>query len=1003
MQGRAGRLTAGMLLYMTLLLPAAAQAQARLTGADLEGTVRDESNAVLTGVTVTVVNSDTNVTRAAQTDSRGHFQVPALPPGTYRIKVELTGFGSQTREGLVLLLGQTAAIDFTLKLAAASEEVMVTAETPIVDPGQTAVSSVVREQQIASLPTNGRNFISFAVITAGATTDRTPQQGATVTSGLTFSGQRARSNNIMVDGFDNNEAALGSVGATFSQEAVREFQVMANSYPAEFGKASGGVVNIVTKSGTNDVHGDAFMYFRDESLNSKEYFEKVDRFGDAVDREKAPYSQYQWGAVLGGPLRKDKTFFFLSFERLDIEANNFVTIDPQAAAVLRANGFPVELGNVPYDVRTTSAMGKLDHHFSPNSSLMIRTAFSDTLNENIEPFGGIVARSRGALQLRQDWSVAVAQTNVLGGRWVNEGRLQFARQDLDVDSLDPNCNGPCGDDPFKGGPTVELPGIASVGRQRFTPNPRKYDRYQLMETLTFFGGGHSIKAGVEFNYIDNEVFSLPLHFGGRYIFTALPPNPAIGLTQPITALEALQRGLPALYFQGYGDPSGGYTYQDLSLFVQDEWRVGNKLRIKPGVRYQRQFWPEIDFDVSNVGGTRFRYTFPQDRNNIAPRLAIAFDPVGDGKTSIHGSYGFFYDNHIATIVGVALAVDGRDHVRGRTVGLPASIAGWQAPGHRLPEPATAFPAAALTIDPALVNPLAYHAAVGFDRALTRDLALSVNGIYARGKHNIGTIDYNPRVPSLGGPTRRPNDVGGVPGTSTIIPQYTSYGETWYKGLTVSLSKRLSHNYQFLASYTLSDAEDNTTDFASGFPPENMGFGRNPADPSGLPLGFDPYHDRGPSTQDQRHRFVLSGLWQLPAKFQLSAIFSAASGRPFTALAGADLNGDGDGGALPQDRARRTPADPNSSVSRNSETLPRQINVDARISKRFGLGGQASLEAIVEAFNLFNRANFSEVNNIFGRGAFPQDPQRDAQGRVTYGTFDQALPPRQVQLALRLGF
>src|SRR5687768_10091352 len=233
MQPRMGRLSAGMLLCVALLLPAAAQAQARLTGADLEGTVRDESSAILSGATVTVVNSNTNVARTVQTDSRGHFQVPALPPGTYRIKVELTGFGSQAREGLVLLLGQTAAIDFTLKLAAASEEIMVTAETPIVDPGQTAVSSVVREQQIASLPTNGRNFISFAVITAGATTDRTPQQGATVTSGLTFAGQRARSNNIMVDGFDNNEAALGSVGATFSQDAVREFQVMANSYPAE--------------------------------------------------------------------------------------------------------------------------------------------------------------------------------------------------------------------------------------------------------------------------------------------------------------------------------------------------------------------------------------------------------------------------------------------------------------------------------------------------------------------------------------------------------------------------------------------------------------------------------------------------------------------------------------------------------------------------------------------------------------------------------------------------
>jgi hypothetical protein len=986
-----------------LLLPVAGRSQARLTGADVEGTVRDESGGVLAGAVVTVVKADTNLARAVQTDARGEFRVPSLSPGTYRIKAELAGFGTQTREGVVLALGQLASIDMTLKVAATPEEVTVTDEGPIVDSGRTAVSSVVREQQIANLPINGRNFISFATITAGATTDRTPQQGATVTTGLTFAGQRARSNNIMVDGFDNNEAALGSVGATFSQEAVREFQVLANSYPAEFGKAQGGVVNIVTKSGTNDLHGDAFMYFRDESLNAKEYFETFDRFGSPITREKAPYSQYQWGGVLGGPIRKDKSFFFLSFEKLDIAANNFVTIDSQAAAALRAAGFPVELGNAPYDVRSTAAMAKVDHHFSPDSHLMVRAAFSDSLNENIEPFGGIVARSRGAVMVRRDWSVALAQTNVLSRRWVNDARFQYAYQDLDVNSLDPNCPGGCGDDVARGGPTVEVVGVASVGRQRFTPNPRRYSRYQFTETASFFGGGHAVKAGLDFNYIDNQVFVLPLHFGGRYIFTPLAPNPAIGVDRPLSALEALQRGLPSLYFQGYGDPNGPYTYKDLSVFLQDEWRIGDKLRIKPGLRYQKQFWPGLAFDVSNVGGTRLRYALPQDNDNLAPRIAIALDPAGDGKTSIHASYGLYHDNHITTIMGVAIAIDGRDHVRGRTVGGPAAIAGWNAPGRRVPEPSTPFASAVINLDPALENPFAHHASLGVDRALTRDLALSVSGVYARGFHNIGTIDYNPRVPSLGSPVRRPNDVGGVPGTSSLVLQYTSYGETWYKGLTVSLNKRFSDNYQFLASYTLSDAEDNTTDFQSGFQPERLGLGRNPDDPTGLPLGFDPYHDRGPSTHDQRHRFVLSGLYQFPGQIQLSAIVTAASGRPFTPLAGADLNGDGDGGALPPDRARRNPADANSAVGRNSETTPKQVIVDARLSKRFRLGGTASLEALVEGFNLFNRANFSEVNNIFGRGSFPSDPQRDSQGRVTYGTFDQALPPRQVQLAVRVSF
>ena len=415
------RLIAASLLV--LLQSAGVYGQARLTGGDLEGTATDETGAVLPGVTITVTNSETGVVRGTQTGPRGQFRVPALAPGTYEIRADLASFVSQIRQGVVLALGQLATVDFTMRVAGTQESVTVTGETAIVDPMQSAVSSVVGQQQIESLPINGRNFISFSVITPGVTTDRTPQQGATVTSGLSFAGQRARSNNIMVDGFDNNEAAVGSVGASFSQEAVREFQVLTNSYSAEFGKAAGGVVNIVTKSGTNDFRGDAFGYLRDAALNAKDHFERFDPFGNAIDRPKAPYDHAQWGGIVGGPVRKDRSFFFLSFERLDVTAHNFVTIDSEVAGVLRASGFPVELGNVPYDVQTTSGMGKLDHHFSSDHSLTLRGAASNTLNENIEPFGGIIARSRGAVQRRTDWSLAASHIAVLSTSWVNEAQI----------------------------------------------------------------------------------------------------------------------------------------------------------------------------------------------------------------------------------------------------------------------------------------------------------------------------------------------------------------------------------------------------------------------------------------------------------------------------------------------------------------------------------------------------------------------------------------------------
>lgn len=998
---RAWTARAGSGTVLMALLSAPAHSQERLTGADLAGQVSDESGAVLHGAAIAAVNADTNVARMSQTDDHGHFRIPSLAPGTYRVTIDHRGFTSQVRDGLVLLLGQTLVLDITMKIASMQEQVTVSADARVTYAGHTAISSVVGQQQIQDLPINGRNFISFSTMTPGVTTDRTPQQGATATSGLSFAGQRARSNNIMVDGLDNNDPATGAVRAAYSQEAVREFRVLTNAYSAEFGKASSGVVNIVTKSGTNVLHGTAFGYLRDETLNAKDHFERFDRFGDPIDREKAPFGQLQWGGVVGGPIRKDRTFVFASFEKMKLAANNFVNIDSQVVSVLSANGFPVELGNVPYDVLSTTVLGKIDHHFSPVSTLAVRAAFSDTTNENIEPFGGLVARSRGAAEHRDDASLSASQINVFSGRWVNEARFQFAHQDLRVESLDPRCIGPC-DDPLDGGPTLELPGVASVGRQRFTPQVRSHTRSQFIDTVSFLARDHSVKAGLEFNHISYSTVELPLHFGGRFIFAPLPALPNLGLIEPLSAVQALARGVPAAYIQGYGNPRAPFAFQDLSAFLQDDWRIGGRLTIRLGVRYQRQFWPDVPFDVSNAGGGRLQYTLPQDGDNIAPRVAVAFDPTGKGRTSLHAAYGRYYDNHHLATAATGQIINGTAGVRTLALRLPGSITAWNAPGHRLPEPASPFPSVEVLVGPDIETPYAHHLAAGIDHLMAPDLSLAANLVFVEGQHQIGPIDYNPIVPALG-PGRRPNDIDSVPGTSASVLQYTAFGETWYRGLTVSLTKRFSRRHQFLVAYTFSQAEDTSTDFQSAFVPEDNGFGRDPGLPAGLPLGFDPRRERGPATHDQRHRLVLSGVYRFPLDIQGSAVITAASGRPFTALAGTNLNGDGDGGAFPPDRARRDPRDAATSVGRNGETMPAQITVDARLSKRVALPAGVELEAIVEAFNLLNRTNFSEANGIFGPGAFPTEPQRDSRGRVTYGLFEQALPPRQVQLALRFSF
>jgi Carboxypeptidase regulatory-like domain/TonB dependent receptor-like, beta-barrel len=982
-------------------------AQARLTGADLDGTVTDESGAVLPGATITVTNLDTNLARTVVTGEDGRFIAPALPPGRYRITAELASFAVASREDVALQLGQSVAMEFILKLAQTEEVVTVEGQSPLVDVHDASVSEVVGGHQIDGLPINGRNFISFAVITPGVTMDNTPQQGASATSGLSFAGQRARSNNIMVDGLDNNDPAVGSVRAVFSQEAIREFQVLTNSYSAEFGKASGGVVNIVTKSGTNDFHGNLFGYFRDRSLNARDHFEQFDVFGDPVDLEKSPFRQYQYGATLGGPVKRARTFFFSSFERLDQAASNLVTITESAADVLNRAGFPVTTGANPYDVKQTQFLTKIDHQWNPNASMVVRGNYSDITNENVEPFGGLVARSRGAVRLVTDYSFSASQTNVLSTRWLNEARVQYARQDQDIDSLDPICGGPC-TDVNQGGPTLEVTGFASVGRQRFTPQPRLSDRIQVVDTVSFFAGRHQVKAGFDFNWIKNRD-ALPLHFGGRYIFAALPFIPGV-TPRAISAIEAVDLGLPAAYIQGFGDPNTRYTYKDLSVFVQDEWRLSRQVTIKPGLRYQKQFFPGVQYDVSDLNGDRLRYGFPQDSNNVAPRVSISVDPRGNGRTAVHGSYGMFYDNHITSVVLITDAIDGTaDGVRtlAARFPLPVVLAAWRAPGHRLSEAQVTsmigdFPSTVISLDPGLDTPYAHQAAVGIEQAIGQSYALSVNVLYARGRNQLGTIDYNPVVPALGA-GRRPNDIGGRAGTSASVLQYTDFGETWYRGLTLSLQKRYSKGSQLLVSYTLSKSEDNSTDFQSAFIPQENGLGRNPSDREGLPTGFDPDLERGPAVWDQRHRLVASGIYVLPGAVHVSAIATLASGRPFTALAGADLNGDGNGGAAPPDRARRDPADIATSVGRNSERLPRQITIDLRISKKFQLGKSLNVEPIFDAFNLLNRTNYAEVNNIFGAGAFPASPARDAQGRVTYGLFTQAQPPRQIQFAAKLTF
>jgi hypothetical protein len=391
------------------------------------------------------------------------------------------------------------------------------------------------------------------------------------------------------------------------------------------------------------------------------------------------------------------------------------------------------------------------------------------------------------------------------------------------------------------------------------------------------------------------------------------------------------------------------------------------------------------------------YACPLGGANLSPRLAASYDPSGDGRTSFHAAYGLFFGNQLTTMYGATDVFTRPGGTRLNLFPFPSSAFAWQQPNHRLPDTNASLPRVTITIGPDAATPRVHQTSVGVSRALTSAVALSADVVYSRGFHQLGALEYNPLVPSLG-PERRPNDVNGMSGTSINSAQFTDYGETWYRGLLVSLRRRLSSGYAYSVAYTWADAEDNVSSYAALV--NDHGRGRNAGDLTGLPVGFDPRSERGPTDNDQRHRLVAEGVWASAVGVQVAAIVTVNSGLAFTALAGADLNGDG----LPQaDRARTNPLDPATAVARHSERMPSQATVDIRVSKPLSLSPRVSVTPMLEVFNLFNRTNFSEVNNVFGTGSYPSQPAQDAQGRVSYGTHQKALAPRQVQVAMRLTF
>ncbi|MBI4852073.1 MAG: TonB-dependent receptor [Acidobacteria bacterium] len=994
-----------LLLYFFIINnPQPIFAQSGATTANASGVVTDEEGRVIVSASVTAVNLETNQTREIQTNEKGLFLLNELPPGNYEISAYAQGFSKRSGK-FTLTLGTSSYYNFILAVEADQREIIEIIASDIIDENKTASSSNNDRGRIDSLPINRRNFLDFSLTSPRVTPDRTPQQGVAATSGLSFNGLPARNNSITIDGLDNNDAAPGGVRSTFSQEAVQEFQVVSDSYSAEFGKALGGVINIITRGGSNELRGSLFFLNRNESIAARSAFSLI----------KPEFKQYQFGATLGGAIKKNKAFFFTSFERLSVKQNSIVGITDDTVRSVNSQGFSIRNGPIGFGVGTSTFLARTDFQLAPNDRFYIRYNYGHTFNGAGEPFGDLIAGLRVAdtnagRQSLDDNSIAFNNSYINTKlNLVNETRFLYSRRNQTIVPIDPN------------GPQVNIvapEGLVVFGAGTLLPQPRIQNLYQIVNITSLSRGSQQIKFGVD--YVRDGIasgfvpifragfaFFQPLDLGalGGPTFTGLQAfDPSLrtpqqkvflmNLSQQLPnlipgfpRLDLANSGLPAAFIQGFTRTSGGttdVTRNTFSAFLQDDIRINSNLLVKLGVRY----------DISRVD------VLGSNNGNVSPRVAFSYRPGLLPKMQIHGGYGLFF---APTIYGPALV--GNEGEQGAlqilSLQFPLSIPLYNLPNRRLPIGET-LPAGVNLIPQLSLgfvnqpNPRASYtqqANLGVDYFIDNNTIFSLSYAFVRGLRILSQRNINPIVrPIVGDPTGSAL-TGRIDTTRGDVLEFTNAYDSYYNSFTVSINRRLSKRFGFLSSYTFAKSIDNFIDIRNEL--------QQSVDPT------NPRGERGLSLQDVRSRFVFSGVWDLTytknpflRDFQLSSIVNLEAGRPYNLLAGVDLNLNGDN--PPGDR----PLVGGTSIARNSGLTPGFANVDLRLSRTIAFKEKYRLQLQIEAFNLFNRTNISDVNPIFSpdaNGNFNLPAKDGNRFIATRDRFRASFAPRQFQVGVKFYF
>jgi hypothetical protein len=745
--------SAAMLVALTLflLLPAICFAQGGSATGDLHVTVKDPKGSLVTNATVTVGDVAKGVERRATGDGQGGYSAQQLPPGNYTVTVEATGFGKAEAKDVSITVGGLVELPVALAVATGKEVVEVSSQADLIETSRTSTTDTIGQRRIDNLPINGRNYINFTLTDSQVVRDNAPNTGAAPTSGLNISGQRGRSNLVNVDGADATDNSINGVRATVSQEAVQEFQIITNNYAPEIGRASGGVVNIITRSGANDFHGDVFGYLRNRNFQAVNPFSTV---------SNPAYTRVQAGAAFGGAIKKDKTFYYFSYEVTrrhetgfsSIGQDNFQLVpfdmgnvglpfgalqltpgqvnfftnpatlaaeaDPtflgaveQYAVLAGASsgqaingfwpgqlvvgatggllnawaGFPTtcppgsacvpvpasyqtlasQEGNFPVFEGTSLYSLRIDHNISNNNRLTLRASVSPSTVTGIEVSGqdqpfGQNAYSRTSQQTYRDITGVAQDTWTLGSNKVNEFTFQYSRRG---NAYFYNTQIPGGSDP-----AINITGEAYFGREPYSYVQRVEQRYQFKDNFSWSIGRHNTKFGADFNYIPLTA-TFTVNYGGVYDFGGFS-SANLGFVSPIpndafpdlSPVQAYGAGLPGDFIQGLGSPSDSFTNKALGLFWQDSWRVSPNLTLNYGLRYDIEIPPKLKpptaLAVAGYNDLGLQKGIQTDKNNFQPRIGIAWDPKGDGKTVVRASYGLFYDHPLLALYFLGDASDG---------------------------------------------------------------------------------------------------------------------------------------------------------------------------------------------------------------------------------------------------------------------------------------------------------------------------------------------------------